>query len=235
MSKTAEKKNERRNVNTVSIVGTLAEVGNLKVFKDDENDDRVIKAEDFKKPAFVIDVNGQKIGIKTYPVSENKKPDKFKAMQTIMEYEVGTRVKVNGTISIGDPYPTKSGNVFESVDVTMYSLSTSNVPEDDYAMGEISGFVKGVKAETRVVDGEDDETGRLLIDFWAYNEYNDDKSLKPFTLIADTELAEACDLSAGYVSQLEGPNCYFCPSLKTLFIIAEVLSIPVCKLLDIED
>ncbi len=49
------------------------------------------------------------------------------------------------------------------------------------------------------------------------------------------ELAEACDLSAGYVSQLEGPNCFFCPSLKTLFTIAEVLSIPVCKLLDIDD
>lgn len=49
------------------------------------------------------------------------------------------------------------------------------------------------------------------------------------------ELAEACDLSAGYVAQLEGPNSYFCPSLKTLFIIAEVLNIPVAKLVDIED
>ena len=25
------------------------------------------------------------------------------------------------------------------------------------------------------------------------------------------ELAEACELSAGYVSQLEGPGSYFCP------------------------
>ncbi len=49
------------------------------------------------------------------------------------------------------------------------------------------------------------------------------------------QMAEACDLSPGYVAQLEGPNMFFCPSLKTLFIIAEVLSIPVCKLLDIED
>ncbi len=49
------------------------------------------------------------------------------------------------------------------------------------------------------------------------------------------ELAEACDLSAGYISQLEGPNCYFCPSLKTLFVIAEVLSVPVYKFLDIDD
>lgn len=49
------------------------------------------------------------------------------------------------------------------------------------------------------------------------------------------ELAEACDLSAGYISQLEGPNCFFCPSLKTLFVIGEVLNVPVSKLVDIEN
>lgn len=49
------------------------------------------------------------------------------------------------------------------------------------------------------------------------------------------ELAEACDLSPGYVAQLEGPNSYFCPSLRTLFTIAEVLNIPVAKLVDIDD
>lgn len=49
------------------------------------------------------------------------------------------------------------------------------------------------------------------------------------------ELAEACELSVGYVSQLEAPNCYFCPSLKTLFKIAEVLGTTVSKLTDVED
>ena len=49
------------------------------------------------------------------------------------------------------------------------------------------------------------------------------------------ELAEACDLSPGYISQLEGPNCFFCPSLKTLFVIGEVLIVPVSKLVDIEN
>ena len=49
------------------------------------------------------------------------------------------------------------------------------------------------------------------------------------------ELAEACDLSAGYVAQLEGPNSFFCPSLKTLFTIGEVLNVPVSKLVDIEN
>ena len=53
--------------------------------------------------------------------------------------------------------------------------------------------------------------------------------------MSQEELAEACELSPGYISQLEGPNCYFCPSLKTLFTIAEVLNIPVAKLVDIDD
>ncbi len=48
------------------------------------------------------------------------------------------------------------------------------------------------------------------------------------------ELAEACGLSSGYISQLEGPNSYFCPSIKTLFLIGEVLNTPVYKFLDIE-
>ena len=48
------------------------------------------------------------------------------------------------------------------------------------------------------------------------------------------ELAEACGLSSGYISQLEGPNSYFCPSIKTLFLIGEALGTPIYKFLDIE-
>ena len=53
--------------------------------------------------------------------------------------------------------------------------------------------------------------------------------------ITQEELAEACDLSPGYISQLEGPGCFFCPSLKTLFVIAEVLGTTVSKITDIDD
>ena len=53
--------------------------------------------------------------------------------------------------------------------------------------------------------------------------------------ITQEELAEACDLSSGYISQLEAPGTYFCPSLKTLFKIAEVLGTTVSKLTDIDD
>lgn len=49
------------------------------------------------------------------------------------------------------------------------------------------------------------------------------------------ELAEAADLSLGHISQLEAPGCFICPSLKTLFKIAEVLGTTVSNLTDIED
>jgi len=49
------------------------------------------------------------------------------------------------------------------------------------------------------------------------------------------ELAEACGISAGYLSQLEAPGSFFCPSLKTLFLIAEALGTTVSKLTDIEE
>ena len=53
--------------------------------------------------------------------------------------------------------------------------------------------------------------------------------------LTQEERAEAGELSPGYVSQLEGPGSYFCPSLKTLFKIAEALGTTVSKLTDIED
>lgn len=40
------------------------------------------------------------------------------------------------------------------------------------------------------------------------------------------ELAESCNLPAGYVSQLEGANCFFCPPAKTLFTIPRILEVP---------
>ena len=61
------------------------------------------------------------------------------------------------------------------------------------------------------------------------------KELRKELGMTQEELAEACDLSVGYISQLEAPGTYYCPSLKTLFIIAEVLGTTVSKLTDIDD
>ena len=196
----------KKSMNTVVIVGTLAEVGNLvydKEMKNKTNDKLVgaITRADFKKPAFVVDVNGQKIGVNTMPVYKEKveKDDKgkstgkivenerFKAFEKIMTYEVGTRVEIKGSISVGSPYMGKNG-VVEPVSVNMFSLSATGVGDEDYAEGKVSGYIKSIKPEVRGED--DDETGRLLVDFWLYNEYNDVKEISPFTLVVDEDVAE---------------------------------------------
>lgn len=190
---------KKKSMNTVVIVGTLAEVGNL-VFDEkvvNKNNDKLVGAitrADFKKPAFVVDVNGQKIGVNTMPVYKNKvdkdtkkivENDRFKAFEKIMTYEVGTRVEIKGTIQIGTPYMGKNG-IVEPVSINMFSLSTTGVGDDDYAEGKVSGYIKSITPEVR---GEDeDETGRLLVNLWMYNDYDD--SVSPFTLVVEEDVAE---------------------------------------------
>ena len=189
----------KKSMNTVVIVGTLAEVGNLVYDKEvvNKNNDKLVGAitrADFKKPAFVVDVNGQKIGVNTMPVYKNKvdkdtkkivENDRFKAFEKIMTYEVGTRVEIKGTIQIGSPYMGKNG-IIEPVSVNMFSLSATGIGDDDYAEGKVSGYIKSIKPE---VKGEDeDETGRLLVDLWMYNDYDD--SISPFTLVVEEDVAE---------------------------------------------
>jgi hypothetical protein len=187
-----------KTTNKVQVVGTLVETGNLAFDKDAKNEktkaEGAISRVDFKKPSFVIDVNGQKIGVNTLP-TYTKKLDKdgktlienpqFKALEKIMTYEVGTRVKVDGSISVGNPYMGKNG-IVEPVSINMFSMSASGVPTDDFAEGKISGIIKSIKAET--VGEDDDETGRLVVDFWIYDGYN--KSVSPFPLVVDKDDAD---------------------------------------------
>ena len=189
----------KKSMNNVVIVGTLAEVGNLVydkevVNKSNENLVGAITRADFKKPAFVVDVNGQKIGVNTMPVYKQKvdketknivENDRFKAFEKIMTYEVGTRVEIKGNIQIGIPYMGKNG-VIEPVSVNMFSLSTTGVGDEDYAEGKVSGYIRNIKAET--VGADEDETGRLLVELWMYNDYDDTTS--PFTLVVDKDVAD---------------------------------------------
>lgn len=189
---------EVKRINKVTIVGTLAEVGNL-VFKDDmvnKNNEKIVGAitrEDFKKPAFVIDVDGQKIGVDVMPTYKKKVDketnkivdnDRFQALEKVMGYEVGTRVKIDAQINVGNPYMGKNG-VVEPVSITAFTISSSNVPSEDYAEGKVSGYIKEIKNETR---GEDeDETGRLILDFWIVNY---DGTISPFPLVVEDDIAE---------------------------------------------
>lgn len=189
----------KKSINKVEIVGTLAEVGNLVYDKDmvNKNNSKLVGAitrADFKKPAFVVDVNGQKIGVNTMPIYKDKvdkesqkivENERFKAFEKIMTYEVGTRVSINGSIQIGAPYMGKNG-IIEPVSINLFSLSATGVGTDDYAEGKVSGYIKSIKPE---VKGEDeDETGRLLVDLWMYNDYDD--AVAPFTLAVEEDVAE---------------------------------------------
>ena len=49
------------------------------------------------------------------------------------------------------------------------------------------------------------------------------------------ELAEASNLSQVYISQLEGTNFHYAPSLKTLLRIGKALGVSVYKFLDVEN
>ena len=113
--------------------------------------------------------------------------DRFKALEKVMEYPVGTRVKVDGSIQVGKPYKTQSGNIAESVSIQMFSMSSTGVPEEDYAEGKISGYIKSIKDETRTVDDVEEETGRLAVDFWIANY---DGTISPFPLIVENDIAE---------------------------------------------
>lgn len=194
----SETKKKIKRTNTVQIVGTLVETGNLAFDEEATNQKNpkivgAITRVDFKKPAFVIESNGQKIGVSPMTTYKSKvdKDGKivdnpqFKALEKIMEYEVGTRVMVKGSIAVGNPYMGKNG-VVEPVSVQMFSMSSTSVPDEDFAEGKVSGYVKNIKNETR---GEDEEeTGRLLVDFWMYDDYND--AVLPFPLIVDEDIAD---------------------------------------------
>lgn len=49
------------------------------------------------------------------------------------------------------------------------------------------------------------------------------------------ELADQTGLTLSYISQLESPNLPYCPSIKTLFVIAKALGIKASKIIDIEE
>ena len=49
------------------------------------------------------------------------------------------------------------------------------------------------------------------------------------------ELAEASNLSQVYISQLEGTNFHYAPSLKTLLRTGKALGVSVYKFLDVEN
>lgn len=174
MSKTVEEKKFQQSYNNVQIVGTLEEI-NLKVEdevtnketgKIDKRGARIMK-NDFKNPAFTIKSNDGVFGVEIIPTYEKVEKDgelkdnpKFKALKTIMDYERGTRVVVDGSLA-ENGYIGNDGEYKSTTQIQMFQMS-SNAPKEDLAEGTISGIIKSIKEEKR----GDDETGRLLVEFY---------------------------------------------------------------------
>lgn len=148
----------KKSINSIQMVGVIEECGNLAfdataTNKKNTNIKGAITTKDNKKPAFVINVNGYKIGVRTMPTYQKKVNEEgklednknFAAMQKIMSYEVGTRVKINGSVNPNEYYSSNESLVHND-DISMFSMSATNVTgNDDYAEGLVSGIVYDIK------------------------------------------------------------------------------------------
>ncbi len=114
-------------------------------------------------------------------VEENPR---FKTMKTIMGYEKGTRVKIDGSLRANE-YATEDGEWKSRIMFSAFNCSSTNVPEKDMADGKISGIVRTIKHETKGEDAE--ETGRLKVDFYMLD-YN--CATFPIQLTVEEDLAD---------------------------------------------
>lgn len=168
----------------------------------------VIGKKEFRNPMFLIDVNGHDIGIEMFgakSVQLNDKgeidkengavviPKRFKALQTMLNTY---NPKINCT---GDDKPTrvmfdgsfmensyaKDGEFKSFIQLNAYKGTHSGVPEEDYAKGEVTGIIKSMNPEIRIVNEE--ETGRLKVEFYLFDR---DTNAFPINLIAEKEVVD---------------------------------------------
>lgn len=164
----------------------------------------VIEKKEFKNPNMTVKVciededgkiHEQTIGVEFnngYGTNEKKLDEngnlednpRFKVMKTIMEYEKGTRVKIDGSLRANE-YATEQGEWKSRTVFSAFNCSSTNVPEKDMADGKISGIIRTVKHETKGEDAE--ETGRLKVDFYMLD-YN--CATFPIQLTVEEDLAD---------------------------------------------
>lgn len=190
----------KRSINKFQIVGTIDEI-NLKVDNNVVNKRNsrikgaIIKC-DFKNPSVTINVNGQIIGVNFYPTYKQVEKDgkiidnpRYKALETIMNYEKGIRVLANCSLS-ENSYVDDKGNEpeFKSFpQLSAFQITSSNVSDDDTADGRISGVVKSIKDEVR----NEEETGRIIVEFYyMITDGSGDIIATPINLIVESDLAD---------------------------------------------
>lgn len=198
-----------KSFNRLQVVGTVSELNFKKetkevTLKGNGKEKKVtcqsISKEDFRNPNIIVevDINGTvgAIGGHFYPTHEKKLNDKgeiidnprFKALETIMDYELKkTRVKMDGSLSANE-YVTKDTFDFKTFpQISIFQCTSSGVPEEDIAEGEISGIIRAIKDEVKVKDDVQEETGRLEVEIYSFD---NNGNASPSNLIVENDLAD---------------------------------------------
>ncbi len=195
----------KQSINKVQIIGLLSEL-NMKVetkevtLKGNGTEKKVtcrtIGKADFKNPSLTVEAsigdNVVTIGGSFFQTHEKKIDDKgnvvdnprFKALETIMGYEPKTRIKVDGNLTANE-YATDQGEFKSFPQINIFQCSSSGLPEEDIAEGEITGIIRTIKDEVR---GEaQEETGRLEVELYSFDNQG---SVTPHKLLVESDLAD---------------------------------------------
>ena len=194
----------KQSINQVQIIGTLKEMNLEEVQKEVTIGDKKVNCKqickkEFKNPMFLVDVNGEDIGVDFFPANEKKLDEKgnlvdnekFKALQTVLNNYVPksknsenpTRVKIDGSIR-ENGYVDQNFEWKSYPQINGFRITSTSVPENDVADCEMSGVIKNI---TREVRGEsEEETGRLKVDF-LYVDYNG--AIFPMNFVVEEDLA----------------------------------------------
>ena len=196
-----------KSINSVQIVGTIKEINISKVGVADreigKNDSkRTVKCNryeksDFKNPAFVIEVNGNPVEVdvswgvdEKYVDKDGETADnpKYKTLETITNtYVLGeTRVKVDANLVPNEYVGQDNEYKIYAPKVELFTMTSSNVPDEDYAEGAISGII-GARVDEFV---NEEETGRKKLTLHTFDYRG---AISPFTFIVPADLADDFD------------------------------------------
>lgn len=188
-----------KSINSIQAVGILEEL-NFKIedkeveLKNGSASKKVkckqITKSNWSNPNLTLKVNDSIIGFNFYPTNEKKLNDKgevvdnprFKALETIMGYERGIRIKVDGSIA-NNEYAGEDGQFHSLINLNAFQVTSTVTSDTDYCDGSLSGVIKAIKPE---IKGED-ETGRKIVEF-VY--VNNNQEIFPINLILDEDLVD---------------------------------------------
>lgn len=200
----------KQSINNAQVVGTLKET-NLQIITKEVTlkggngvekkvTCRQVGKIEFKNPMFLVEVNGNDIGVDFFPINEKKIDDngqiidnpRFKSMVTVMETYVpkikdaenATRVKIDGTLRANE-YVDKNFEYKSFPYINGFQISSSNVPEDDIADCEISGIIRSITKELK--SNTEEPTGRLKMELYSFD--NSGVAV-PYNFVVNSDLAD---------------------------------------------